>query len=184
MPNLTNLLPADRARSIRRDYFFRLGSTAAILIAALMLLHGVLLVPSYLYLSEELRMRHAELDEVNALIAASEERQTSERVESIATNAQTLISLTSLPSATSAIRGVLALPHSGIRLTGLAVGMPEGAEPRMSISGIAATRESLRRYHDALEALPSVSRADLPLSVYATESELPFTIQLTGIPLP
>jgi hypothetical protein len=50
----------------------------------------------------------------------------------------------------------------------------------MEITGVADTREDLRGYDAALSALPYVSSVDLPISVYAKSSSIPFSISLTG----
>ncbi len=50
----------------------------------------------------------------------------------------------------------------------------------MTVSGMAATRDALRQYATALGGLPYVSKADLPISAYAKDSDITFTITLTG----
>ncbi len=45
---------------------------------------------------------------------------------------------------------------------------------------MAQTRDALRGYVEALNQLPYVSKADLPISAYAKESAIPFMVTLTG----
>lgn len=184
MSDLTNILPPDRARKVRADYFLRLGTTCVLMLAVLAAIHAALLAPSYIYLSEEVRMRTGELEELTTRIALSEAGTVDERLRVLSEQADILAAIAMTPEATAAVRQVLELPRTGVRITGVAVSSPDGGEGRMSVSGVASTRESLRRFHDALSGLPSVARADLPLSVYAAEKDLAFTVQITGMPTP
>ena len=55
-----------------------------------------------------------------------------------------------------------------------------GNDGKMVLTGIASTRETLRTYVTTLSRLPYVSNAEVPISVYAKESLIPFTLTLTG----
>ena len=56
---LTDLLPSDAARAVRRDYFLRLACVAAAMLALLLIAHGLLLIPTYEYLKREVAERSA-----------------------------------------------------------------------------------------------------------------------------
>jgi len=45
---------------------------------------------------------------------------------------------------------------------------------------VADNRETLRQYLGVLDALPQVAKAELPISAYAKEKDIGFTITLTG----
>ena len=62
--NLINLLPPDRLHSFRREYFLRLATVVFFMLTFLVVVHGVLLVPSYLYLSSEESATQHELDSI------------------------------------------------------------------------------------------------------------------------
>lgn len=180
MSELTNLLPIDKVRATSRDYFLRLATVALVAVAVLVLIHGALLAPTYLYLSEEVKTRQAHFEGLSASLASSEERAIHERLSSLAGQAEQLLATTNTPTATAAIREVLSLPRGGVAVTGITISPVTGAEGQMRIMGIAPTRESLRKYSQALATLPFVSRADLPLSVYAAENDITFSIAITG----
>lgn len=181
MPNLTNLLPEDRRRALAREYLLRLVALVGAAASVLVLIHAALLAPSYIYLSEEVTTRTEHLSDISALAGSSQEGALGERSAKVEADAQALSILVSLPAASPVIEDILALPRFGVSITGLSVTPSlEGGEAKMSVSGIASTRETLRRYYQALSALPFVASAHLPLSVYASEAEIPFTIALTG----
>ncbi len=178
--SLTNLLSFERRKELTHEYLLRLGAVCCMLGALLVLIHGALLLPTYLYLSEEVKTQRAHLEGIASSLQTSEGKQLSERLTTLSKNAEALVALASGPSASEAVRSVLAVSHTGVRLGEIALTLPETGEGQMRISGIASTRESLRSYHNALKELPSVSKAELPLSVYAEESDLLFSITLTG----
>ncbi|HYD92995.1 MAG TPA: hypothetical protein VEB18_00865 [Candidatus Paceibacterota bacterium] len=184
MPNLTNLLPANRLRDLNREYMLRLITVAASVVFVVVVLHGILLLPSYFYLSEEVATRQKHLADLTLLPGAANERPVSERANELARKAGELSALLAQPKTTPVVRDFLALPHEGVRLTGFSVSPSPSGESAMTITGIAASREALRRYHTALNNLSFVSSANLPLSVYAAESDIPFTITLTGVLAP
>ncbi len=181
MPKLTNLLPSDRVRALSREYALRVITLLAATITVLVLIHAALLMPSYIYLSEEVQTRQEHLNDFSTMFGSSEERAYGERAAALETKAQILLQLAGLPDATPVLEQLLALPHAGVRITGFSVTPSlEGGEAKLSVSGVAATRESLRRYYQSLAGLAFITSADLPLSVYASESDIPFTIALTG----
>ncbi len=179
---LINLLPPDKKRSFRRSYFMRLGTVAVILIASLVVVHGVLLLPSTLYLSVSLQTAKQELAEVNAQQGANGETETNRRLAALKQSAAHLARLETAPAASAAVRAVLAVPRQGIRITSItyAPSTASAANGSMTITGIALTRESLRSYNLALSAAPFISKADLPISSYASEANIPFTVTVTG----
>lgn len=177
---LTNLLPEERIRSLRRVYFFRLGVVAVLLLSGVTIVHGVLLLPSYMYLRNEVEERAASLVALTTTLAGSEEKEISTRVAVLAEDSAHLARLASVPKASAAIRKITALPRPGIRLTGFSFVPKEGTESTMSVSGVATTREALRTFEQSLADQPFITSADLPISAYAKERDISFTITLTG----
>ena len=180
--NLTDLLPPERAHAIRALYFLRLATAGVLLLAAVALVHGVLLLPSYLLANGLERERAAALTSLsNGTV--SEETEASARALRLQSDATYLARLGTVPKSSAAIRAVIALPSDGIDLVGFAF-MPTADGASMSLSGKATTREALRRYEATLEGAPFVDTVDLPISAYAKENDIDFTMTLTGPFLP
>lgn len=176
---LTNLLPPDRQAAAKREYLMRVATLGCALLAFLVLAHGAMLVPSYLYLKDRVALAQNRLAELDAALASSGEGELSTRLARIREDVTRLSASYASPSSSAAFRAVLDVPAAGISLSGLTFRMPE-PDGRMTLTGTAATRESLRQYASLLSALPFAEGADLPLSAYAKESDIPFTITLTG----
>ena len=176
---LTNLLPNERIRAFRRDYFFRLFTVVVLVVAVAIGVHGALLAPSYLYLHQTVSLDRLRLSELSDTLAASEEAEMQARLTRLKSDSERLLALSSSPSATKVIRALLEVPHAGIIVTAISFKSPS-PDGRLTITGMAKTRESLRQYHLALSSLTFAKSAELPLSAYAKESDIPFTITLTG----
>ncbi|KND46856.1 MAG: hypothetical protein AB199_00270 [Parcubacteria bacterium C7867-004] len=182
---LTNLLPAERGRALRKLYFLRLMTVGVLVLAGVVIIHGVFLLPSYLYLGGQVRERQELVDTLSASLAGDEEKQVSARVLALAKDTKYLAKLETTPAASSVIAAILRVPHLGITLSGFTyTPAKDKAEARMTLTGMATTREALRSYEAALAREPYVSATDLPISAYAKESDISFTITLTGSLMP
>lgn len=180
-----NLLPQGRQRTLAREYLFRLGTVALALIAGVIVIHGVLLLPTYLYVGQEVNARQAELSSLVEASRAANQGEVGARIGALTITAQKLAELGARSTGSGALAQVLAVPRSGVTLNAFTFA-PASAdgEARMILSGTAANRDALRRYRETLAAQPSITKADLPISAYAKETDIEFTITLTGSFLP
>ncbi|CAN5714075.1 hypothetical protein BH11PAT2_BH11PAT2_09010 [soil metagenome] len=181
-PELTNLLPASFIRDLRQGYFVRVVTVAIFLAVFLVFVHGLLLVPSYLYASSRVASEQKELDTITNSLQTSQEKEASVRIGALRTNVSYLGRLSSLPIASAAVRSLLAVPRNGIRLGGFTFTAPEaaGSPGTMTLTGVATTRDTLRQYTLSLQGVSFITSVDLPISAYAKESDIPFTITLKG----
>jgi hypothetical protein len=183
---LINLLPEDRIKAWRRDYFIRLGTVGIFLLILLTVIHGTLLFPSYLSLSGKREAKANELAHLQQNLAGSKQSELQARLVSLKGDATYLSKLGTTPSASASVRAILAIPHGGIKLTGFTFNAPSATDSsgQMTVTGVATTREALRAYNLALSGLPFVTAVDLPISAYAQESDIAFTMKLSGTPTP
>ncbi len=185
LSSLTNLLPADRARVIKRLYFVRLATVSILMLSIVGGVTTLLLLPSYLYLHQEVLDRKGELDRITTRLAGSQESGTAARMTALKKDVEGLTTLSTTPAGTTAFVALLNVARPGIVIRGLTYTAPvNGGLARITLSGTAGTRESLRRYILALSNLPYVSKADLPISAYAQETDIDFTATLTGVFIP
>jgi hypothetical protein len=178
---LTNLLPSETLKAFRRSYFLRLGTIALLLLTALAVIHALLMLPSYLYARAEVNAETTQLNRLTNSLATSEEQTAQNELNDLQSEATYLSQLSGKPTASAVIQALLAVQASGISISGFSFAAPiPPATGTMQISGIAATREDLRSYDQALSSLPFVTSANLPISDYASDDNIPFTITLTG----
>jgi hypothetical protein len=169
-------------RVFGRAYFMHLGTIVLIVLTLTVILSGLLLLPSYLYVHGEVVRGREALALIDAAQLSEAEASVKTRSENLVAATGNLARLAQAPQASAALRAILELPRTGIALTGFTYAAANTAEEknRMDVSGIADSREALRNYVAALDALPFVDSAELPISAYARETDIPFTITLTG----
>jgi cell division protein FtsB len=183
MHKLTNLLPKERERSLRQTYFLRLVTVGVLLLGGIVAVHGVFLLPTYLYLQDEVAEQKETLATLATAVDDSEQKQVGARVKSLADDSAYLAKLASIPKASASVAAVLALPRDGILLSGFSFA-PTKDGAVMNLSGTAPTREALRRFEQSLKGAPFITGVDLPISAYAKERDIDFTVALSGPFLP
>jgi type II secretory pathway pseudopilin PulG len=179
---LTNLLPRSAMRALRREYFVRLITLAVMLAVVVIIIHGVLLIPAYMYTRADVMLKQNELNTIVASASTAEEQEINARIARAQSDITYLGRLQTQSTASGAVRALISIAHPGIKLSGFSYTAPTTASgpASMGISGVADTRDALRSYVDALSHLPYVTKADLPISAYAKENAIPFTITVTG----
>lgn len=180
---LTNLLPPERQRALSREYRMRLGIVAVLLLTSLAFADGLLLLPTYVLLTQSASAKQANLENVESVLSSADEKALAAHLAALSNDAVTLIALGKAPSASAIVRNTLAIPRSGVMLESFSY---TPAAPKISgklaISGTATTRDALRSYQVALQGAPFVASADLPVSAYAKDADIAFTITVTLTP--
>lgn len=181
MPSdLTNLLPPERVRQQRRNYAFQFATVALALGTFLVVVAAGLLVPMYVYLARAIDAREARLATLATTLKPADTSALNARLTLLSSETQVLVALRKASTASDAFRNVLAVAHPGIALMGFAY--TGGGTRTLAVTGVAATRDALRNYQLELQTDPIVKTADLPVSTYAKQSDIPFTITLTLTP--
>ena len=180
---LTNLLPLERRRALRRNYFLRLGVVALLFASALTLAAAVLLLPTYVFLANSYRAKEARLANVESTLSSSDETALSARLAALSSDAATLVALGNAPSASAIIRAALATSRPGVTLSSISYTPATGTAPgTLALSGTAASRDALRSYQLALQGASFALSADLPVSAYAKDTNIAFTVTVTLVP--
>lgn len=180
---LTNLLPDDRARALRRDYFFRLASVTFWMGAILVAVTGILLIPTSVFLNGEIGQRNAKLASLESTLASSDEVALEARLSALNADTAALAALGGVTSPSTVLKDTLAVPRPGIVLTGFSFTATQtGKSGQLLINGTASSRDDLRAYQLALQGASFVKNADLPISAYANDTNIPFIITVTLSP--
>lgn len=180
---ITNLLPQERQRTLSREYILRLSTVSALLATVLAVVAGLLLLPTYVFLTQSAATKQAHLASIQSVLSASNEIELSARLAALSNAATILAALGRAPLASTVLRATLAVPHPGVKLSGLTY-TPAASDSHgtIAISGVAATREALRTYQLALQSDPFASVADVPVSAYAKDADIGFVITVTLAP--
>lgn len=180
---LTNLLPPERQRALSREYRLRLGVVMVVLLTTLTIVAGLLLVPTYVFLTQNVAAKQVTLANVESILSSSDEKALRAHLAALSSDATTLIALGKTPSASAILRAALAVARPGITLSGFSY-TPAAMKTQgtLTISGSAVARDTLRSYQLALQSAPFITTADLPVSAYAKDADIPFVITATLTP--
>lgn len=180
----TDLLPSERRAAAARDYALRLGVVTTLVATSLTFVALVLLFPAHVFLTRKEIAERARLENIESAVPSTGETAVSARLGALAANADALAALGSTRSPSALLRSLLAIPHPGLALSGFAYAAASGGKQpeTLTVSGQARTREALRVYQLALEGAPFVRSAVLPVSAYAKDTDIPFTIVLSLSP--
>ncbi len=179
----TNLLPRDRRHELFRAYHMRLIVVAVWFGSALLVAIAVLLLPTYLFLSDAQKTENARLSSIAVALASSDEAVLSKRLAVLSRETSVLGALSDVRMASAVIKDVLALPRPGVKISQFSYTPQSTGKPgTLSVFGTAATRDVLRAYQLALQGAPFARSAALPVSAYAKDANIDFSIVITLAP--
>lgn len=180
---LTNLLPYERQRALVREYFLRLGVVIVVLLTIIMFVAAVLLLPTYVLLSASSSAKEIRLASMKATLSAADEAALSTHLAALSNNMSILTAIAGTPSVSAIIRTMLAVSRPGVTLSSFGYKAATPKSPgTIVIMGTSATRDALRNYQLALEGIPSIRSANLPISAYAKDTDIAFTVTVTLAP--
>lgn len=149
---------------------------AAILIAV----HGLLSIPSYIYLQTERVEQQQILTKLTAQLSAQNVQSTNAHLKTLNNDTTLLTKLAEKPSASKALQKILKIPRKGITLSSMTYTAATTAHANaITISGVAQTRTSLQKYQQAFGQASFIKKVDLPVNVYAKDTNIKFTMTLT-----
>lgn len=180
---LTNLLPAERQKTVARNYFLRFGVVAVWFVSALAFVAMLLLIPTYVLLINSVQVKQNYLSSANSSVSPAEVNSLSGRLATLNANVASLAALAKAPSVSALLQRVLAIPRPGITLSNFTyTPASPGKLATLVVSGTSATRDALRNYQLALQNAPFSQSAALPVSAYAKDSDIGFSITITLAP--
>ncbi|HUX81016.1 MAG TPA: hypothetical protein VMV38_01695 [Candidatus Paceibacterota bacterium] len=180
---LTNLLPRVRRAALTREYLYRVGVIATSLFIALISAAALLLLPTYIYVAQTAQIKETRLASIRSALVSTDRTTVAARLAALSKDTSALVALSTALSPSSVMNTILALPRPGITLSSFGYMPHQGTiPPTLTLSGIAITRDALRTYQLTLQGAPLVRTADLPVSAYAQDTNIDFTITLTLSP--
>ncbi len=178
-----NLLPDDRQKALANAYWVRFGTVVIMVTTGLVLAAGLLLIPSYVFLNINIDIKQRDLARIEEILASSDEKELLTRLKAFEAEATKLSDLESSSLATKTITSILSVPHNEVSLSGFSYVSAAGKAPRQIIvSGVADSREALHQYQVVLKELEKVTSAELPVSTYTKDSNIPFSITVSFLP--
>lgn len=129
------------------------------------------------------RAKETRLADITSKLSSADEVALSARLTALSNDATALVALSKERSVSEAMRSILNIPRAGITLSGFTYKPAQGKAPGIILlSGTSATRDALRNYQILLQSLPLAHTVTLPVSVYAKDTNISFTMTLTLAP--
>jgi hypothetical protein len=177
---MTNLLSPNRIRAFRRRYFARLLVLAITMLIFLTGAHALMLVPTHELLTAQIDQHKSALERIASANDRATEAEFTKKLALLTKGATRVQALSKSRSSVGTLETILAVPRGRITLSNLSfTAGGEKKPPTLSLVGVAATRDDLRQYQIALQSTAVVAIAELPVSLYAKETDIAFTITVT-----
>ena len=175
---MTNLIPPKAKRTIKREYWVRTFSVAAILTGLVAVVVALTAAPIYAMLSfqlDGLRLERGQGDEGTT----TEYENAVTEIKAANTAANQLITSKNDVLSSVVLGEISAMLTSDITLTGFSYAAQEGVINVVTVRGVATTRASLVAFKDALERKPLFARADVPVSSLAESTNISFELTVS-----
>ncbi len=172
-----SLLPEEYRKKMQKEYRIRLAVVGLLGLIALAVISGVFIFPTYLRISTENNITSIQKQVLENQITLQTGQNSSEDIKSVKQN----MSIASLDqrSAISAISAVVQAQSKDIKLTNFSYTYNSKAS-NLSINGIALNRQALQSFQKNLSAQKLFTSVELPLSDYAKDSNISFSINIVG----
>ncbi len=174
---MINLIPPTAQRDVKREYWIRVITVWLCMLGVASAIAIVLYIPTYVLIQSQLVSYTQEFEQINTESQAFKEART--QLTQSNTIARALGVKNRIPSFTTIMKDLYAVPVEGIELYGFEFATAESALSQIRISGNAVTRADLTAFTQQLDADTRFSDVDLPLSQLAEDRDIAFTVTLT-----
>jgi hypothetical protein len=170
---LHNLLPLERKKEIKREYFIRLATVATILFSVVFLAGSIFLLPSYMEVKSALHAKKGEFEKRH--------KETEENVDLQNQIENTLYSITVLEDdlekvrLTEYINTIFEKKPEGITVIGFSYNK---AQKSISLQSISRTRDLVAPFARTLEASEYFSTVPVPISDLVGKTDLDFVLNI------
>ncbi len=175
-----NLLPFEEKKKLRKEYKRRLF---VVFLLMLLLAEGimvVLLVPTFILMRSHEQDLNAQLLEYSVLAAEGEGSSFNVLLKQTTEKLNELSPLRNKARTSEAVIKIVSIKPAGVHLERFTYKAGKDfVTGDIVIDGKSDTRDALLLFRKALEAEPSFSAIRLPVSNFALEKDIPFSVGLT-----
>ena len=179
---ITLLSEKDSAR-VRVEYRLRLFAIGAALFAGVFVAAAVALLPSYV----TARLAGSAAEQENKLLSQAIDSSALASAGKSVRSAQALLAAITFPAGaprpSEVIAALAGVRHKGITITRAEFSSQPG-HTQVRLSGVAATRDGLLQFRQALAGIPGVSSVGLPIENLAKASDIDYGMTIDLRPPP
>ncbi len=177
---MINLIPNQEKKKMVKDFYFNLVfvSVCALCVATFI---GILaLLPAYFFSSSKIRVANNKLELQKNNPAPLFDQETSRIIDDLNTKINLIedAEKNKFSITDKIINTIFSKKSSSIKITQLSYSREASGVKKVSISGVAPSREVLLSFRKALEGSPSFKSVDLPISNFIKDSNIQFYINL------
>lgn len=174
---MINLVPPTARTQIRTEYWVRVVSVWALVVAGSLVIVALLLLPPYVLVSSQESVYADSAAAARGEVAAADEAEAA--LQAANSQSQRVISAQQQPRFLPVLSRIEAMTPPAVALREFRFRRSEsGGVAPVSVTGVAATRQALADFRDTLEADPGIERVDLPISNLANDRDLTFSITI------
>lgn len=175
-----NLIPPQGKKALKWEYILRIGSVYAIMFSGVFLATTALMVPTYVYVSSQLKATEGRMEageKANAEYLSAEK----EVKDANAIIAQ-LTGKTEQARVSALVEEVVRVAPQGVRFKTFSMESKNGAFTELTVQGSASSRATLLALKQSLESSSVFETATIPIGDLARDADLPFTVTVTLAP--
>lgn len=170
---MINLLPYKQRKIIGRIRTLKVINTTLIVLIILGVAAAFLLLPTFITINSRYELTRAQVDslEKQGVITSDVD------IQSLDARTKDLEKKLAAPletPPTALISSIRTLAGKDISLTGFT--LETGEAPKLTVTGIAATREALQAYIETLKTQSNINNVDSPIANYVKSKDADFTI--------
>lgn len=171
---MINLIPPQGHQALNKEYVLRVASVCACMLSVVFFASAALLVPTYVYISTQVRaVEHQNIESS----AVSEEFKAAEASVKFANIIITQLAKgKETPVISLLIEEVKRIAPANITFKTIEMSITKDDVNDLRIQGVAPSRATLLALKQAIEESPLFESAVLPISDLARDADLPFSI--------
>jgi len=174
---MSNLLLETEEKHLHREYVTRMLIIYFVLASVLAIIAMVFSLPSYILAESRRGIVEEKLAVLEALISGRQDKGSLEYVAA-AKEKMSLLDLENSKHVSTLIERVIALAQGDVKLLSFSLVRRPDIPPLLTIGGISPTRDTLVAFRRSLEKESSFSSVELPVSNFAKDKDIEFSIDL------
>jgi hypothetical protein len=180
---MLHLLTDEYKKKVEREYRYRVLTVVSLIIIVLCVFGLILITPSYLKIHSTHSKLTAERDSYTEKIKSRQDDNSIDGIKSVQNAITILKSYSQQYSVRDTVLNLASKKQKGISISRFAYSKTKDV-PTVDISGKADSRASLMSFSDQLKKDTSFSGVTIPLSSFAREKDIDFSLKLSVISSP
>jgi hypothetical protein len=176
-----HLLPDKEKKTLEREYRYRLLLVGLCFVLATLVVASVFLFPSYILSKRKLDDVTFRNTQMKKSIHAKTDPALANFLSTLKDNLSALKSTSQMASSSVLIKDITDKKSSGIYLNQFSISN-EGTTESILLSGKASNRDNLIHFYRDLQGDAHFSKVDLPISDFAKDKDISFTITISVKP--